>query len=154
MADDNRLDFDSFDDIGTVKKNLLEDVAAVKDMKEKQKAKETQEKTSAKNKTLMLVVTVVAAVVIFGAAYWWVFVKNAEPKVPVNASKTPTSVPAPMYRATPTTPTTSTTSTRPSTPATSGTPGYSQPKQTAPQSAPVQRNGSDTYDDGPSTPGM
>jgi cytoskeletal protein RodZ len=154
MADDNRVDLDSFDDIGTVKKNLLDDVAAVKDLKEKQKVKEEQEKAQSKNRTLMLIIVIAAAIMIFGAAYWWVFVKNSAPEVTQPTIKPPVANPVPTYRANPTT----TVPGRVTVPGTSPRPAprstCTPSKPSGPPSVPVRRNPSDTYDEGPSSGGM
>jgi hypothetical protein len=145
MPQDNRLNFDASDDFEIIKGNLLKDVEeateAARQRKASDKARDARQATESRDKTLMYVIIAVAVIVITLIAYKVVFAPGGESPsrtesrpgqfVPMQGS------PPNAYQARPVTPVAPTV----------------RPQPQAPPSAPVRRNGSDTYDEGPSSNG-
>jgi hypothetical protein len=153
---DNRLNFDE-GDLNGINNDLLKDVMEAteqaKKRKDDDKAKDAQLAQKSQDRTLMYVIIGVAAVVLLVIAYFTVFAKD-EPAVPAGGTGgsggslpfvKPQSGGQPSLNSQP----------RPVVTPNTPSQGYRPPvAPQAPKSEPIQRNGSDTYDEGSGNGGM
>ncbi|MBI2843393.1 MAG: hypothetical protein HYX78_08330 [Armatimonadetes bacterium] len=147
MPDDKRVDIDDMGDLRASGSELLKDVQEAtrlaKERKAKDKARDRELATKGRDRAVMISIIALAAVILLGVAYWMIFARGS------SAQQNATNQASPAQSQPVTAPTYTPPAPRPA-------PGYTGPRRAAPmpQSEPVRRNPTDTYDNSAPPRGM